>query len=143
MGVYLSAHGYAVIGSELRYQQYDNVTPRQGNPGDDWHPYVRDFTAFEKFVDKRFPNSPMFYHGQSFGALITLVAAVEYPTPKRASKKSALDVVRPSLIMGAHAFSHRSASGSSSHPMDVPRFSYPLKIAAGFPPVFARSSTVC
>jgi alpha-beta hydrolase superfamily lysophospholipase len=71
---YLSAHGYAVYGSEQRGGVYDPVPARRGDERD-WRAWPRDMTEFTRFVAKRNPGSPIFYHGHSFGALVVLEAA--------------------------------------------------------------------
>ena len=71
---HLSAHGYAVYGSEQRAGVYDPLPARRGDEGD-WRVWPRDMREFTQFVAKQNPGVPVFYHGHSFGTLVMLEAA--------------------------------------------------------------------
>lgn len=70
----LVRRGYAVYGTENRYQRYDPVALRHGWVSD-WHAWERDLRAFTGRVRQWCPGVPVYYHGHSMGCLIALQAA--------------------------------------------------------------------
>ncbi len=69
----LVKHGYAVYGSEDRYQRYDPVVLGRGWASD-WHAWVHDLQAFTQKVRMLQPGVPIYYHGHSMGCLIAVQA---------------------------------------------------------------------
>jgi acylglycerol lipase len=67
----LARRGYIVYGSELRAQRYDPVESRRGNP-ESWVAWTNDLQAFSRFVHRRHPGTPVYYHGHSLGGVIVL-----------------------------------------------------------------------
>ena len=73
----LLRHGHAVYGCENRTFRYGpGPDHRRGNPSD-WPTWVKDLQGFARFVKTQHPGVPMFWHGQSFGAVQVLQTAAE------------------------------------------------------------------
>ncbi len=90
----LVQHGYAVYGSENRSFIY-GPAKLQSN-AKDWHPWVEDVKAFAKFVKAKHPGVPVFWHGQSFGAVEVLAATAE---AKGADSPAGIIVHSPAYAM--------------------------------------------
>ncbi len=73
---YLAARGIAVYSSGVRGQHGDLTARAQHAKGDipDGRLWTRDFCEFADWVRRRHPHTPMFYYGQSMGALTVLTA---------------------------------------------------------------------
>ena len=79
----LLAHGHAVYGCENRTFRYGpGPDHRRGDPSD-WQTWVKDLHGFARFVRAQHPEVPMFWHGQSFGAVQVLQAAAECPATEK------------------------------------------------------------
>ena len=73
---YLSKHGYAVYGSEGRAGVFDPEKQRWGDMVNysDW---VNDLEGFTKFVARKCPGLPIFYHRHSLGTLVAAETTAE------------------------------------------------------------------
>jgi alpha-beta hydrolase superfamily lysophospholipase len=74
---YLAQRGIRVYSSGVRGQHGDLTARSQHTKGDiaDGRLWTRDFCEFADWVRRRHPRTPMFYYGQSMGALTALTAA--------------------------------------------------------------------
>jgi alpha-beta hydrolase superfamily lysophospholipase len=74
---YLADRGIAVYSSGVRGQHGDLTAKAHHAKGDitDGRLWTRDFCEFAHWVRRRHPRTPMFYYGQSMGALTVLTAA--------------------------------------------------------------------
>jgi acylglycerol lipase len=90
----LVRHGYAVYGSENRSFIYG--PPVLQGSACDWHPWVEDVKAFSRFVKAKHPGVPVFWHGQSFGAVQVLQATAE---AKGAEAPAGIIVHSPAFAM--------------------------------------------
>jgi alpha-beta hydrolase superfamily lysophospholipase len=77
---YLAARGIRVYSSGVRGQHGDLTAKSQHKKGDiaDGRLWTRDFCEFADWVRQRHPRTPVFYYGQSMGAL-TVLTAVDAP----------------------------------------------------------------
>ncbi|MDB4793417.1 lysophospholipase [Methylacidiphilales bacterium] len=83
LGSHLARHRIATFAPELRGQGNDPILSRRGDLEriDDW---LRDLSAFFLLVRSRYPDTPIFYYGESMGAaLLTrfLAQALELEQP--------------------------------------------------------------
>jgi len=74
---YLGPRGIRVYSSGVRGQHGDLTAKSQHTKGDidDGRLWTRDFCEFADWVRRRHPRTPMFFYGQSMGALTVLTAA--------------------------------------------------------------------
>jgi alpha-beta hydrolase superfamily lysophospholipase len=74
---YLALRGIRVYSSGVRGQHGDLTASRLHTKGelDDGRLWTRDFCRFAGWVRRRHPRTPMFFYGQSMGALTVLIAA--------------------------------------------------------------------
>jgi alpha-beta hydrolase superfamily lysophospholipase len=74
---YLALRGIRTYSSGVRGQHGDLTAKARHAKGDipDGHLWTRDFCEFAQWVRRRYPRTPMFYYGQSMGALTVLTAA--------------------------------------------------------------------
>jgi alpha-beta hydrolase superfamily lysophospholipase len=83
---YLALRGIRVYSSGIRGQHGDLTAKSQHTQGDitDGRIWTRDFCEFTRWVRRRYPRTPVFFYGQSMGALIVLTAADATPPADRA-----------------------------------------------------------
>jgi alpha-beta hydrolase superfamily lysophospholipase len=76
---YLAPRGIAVYSMGVRGQHGDLTAKAEHTKGDigDGRLWTRDFCEFAAWVKRRHPGVPVFYYGQSMGALTVLTAAEE------------------------------------------------------------------
>lgn len=76
VGESFPAHGYAVYGMQVRGQGYDPDLKRRGDirRAEQWQQDLLDFTTV---VRARHPGVPVFWFGESMGALITVSTAAK------------------------------------------------------------------
>ena len=74
---YLAVRGIRVYSSGVRGQHGDLTAKSQHTKGDiaDGRLWTRDFCEFAAWVRRQYPGTPVFYYGQSMGALTVLTAA--------------------------------------------------------------------
>jgi alpha-beta hydrolase superfamily lysophospholipase len=74
---YLAARGIRVYSSGVRGQHGDLTAKSQHAKGDiaDGRLWTRDFCEFAAWVRRQYPGTPVFFYGQSMGALTVLTAA--------------------------------------------------------------------
>jgi acylglycerol lipase len=74
---YLALRGIRVYSSGVRGQHGDLTAKSRHTKGhiDDGLLWTRDFCEFADWVRRRYPRTPMFFYGQSMGALTVLTAA--------------------------------------------------------------------
>jgi alpha-beta hydrolase superfamily lysophospholipase len=74
LGTYAAAHGVITYAYELRGQGNDPIRTRRGDIHHPWL-WLADLADFTRLVRQRHPNLPLFYYGESMGALVALHAA--------------------------------------------------------------------
>ena len=82
IGQALAAEGAAVYGTEMRWQRWDPVAAKRGDPRD-WHRWVADVGEFIHWVRQREPDRPLIVHGHSFGAMVAMQATAEMAERER------------------------------------------------------------